>query len=63
MLSLPLFAFMPGQVRQGFVGLSSRGTGRPYTILALNLLTQLVCVSGVNQLSSVSKQFTSIHTV
>jgi UDP-xylose/UDP-N-acetylglucosamine transporter B4 len=52
MLSLPLFAFMPGHVRQGFVGLSSRGTGRPYTILALNLLSQLVCVSGVNQLSS-----------
>jgi len=54
MLSLPLFAFMPGHVRQGFVGLSSsRGTGRrPYTVLALNLLAQLVCVSGVNQLSS-----------
>ena len=25
----------------------------PYTILALNLLTQLICVAGVNQLSSV----------
>ncbi|KAI9464542.1 UAA transporter [Lactarius psammicola] len=52
MLSLPLFVFMPGHVRQGFVGLSSRKTGRPYTMLALNLLSQLVCVSGVNQLSS-----------
>ncbi|KAI9440463.1 UAA transporter [Lactarius indigo] len=52
MLSLPLFAFMPGHVRQGFASLSSRKTGRPYTMLALNLLTQLVCVSGVNQLSS-----------
>jgi hypothetical protein len=49
---------MPGHVRQGFVGLSTRHrttTGdRPYTMLALNLLSQLVCVSGVNQLSSVS---------
>lgn len=52
MLSLPLFAFMPSHVRRGFVGLSSRGTGRSYTMLALNLLSQLVCVSGVNQLSS-----------
>ncbi|KAH9066585.1 UAA transporter [Lactarius vividus] len=51
-LSLPLFAFMPGHVRRGFVGLSSRTTGRPYTMLAFNLLSQLVCVSGVNQLSS-----------
>src|ERR1700761_1643616 len=59
MLSLPLFAFMPGHVRQGFVGLSTRRrtTGyHPYTMLALNLLSQLVCVSGVNQLSSVSKK-------
>ena len=34
---------------------SKMGKGiHPYTILALNLITQLVCVSGVNQLSSVS---------
>jgi len=26
---------------------------RPYMILALNLLSQLICVAGVNQLSSV----------
>ena len=57
MLSLPLFVFMPGQVRHGFVGLSNHGTRRrPYTILTLNLLSQLVCVSGVNQLSSVSNK-------
>jgi len=32
---------------------SETGTGiHPYTILALNLITQLICVSGVNQLSS-----------
>jgi UDP-xylose/UDP-N-acetylglucosamine transporter B4 len=57
MLSLPLFAFMPSHVRRGFVGLSNRGTGRSYTMLALNLLSQLVCVSGVNQLSSVRNTY------
>jgi len=38
------------------MGLTSKtGTGiHPYMILALNLITQLICVSGVNQLSSVS---------
>ena len=48
-----MFLFMPGHVRQGFVGLSNRGTARSYTMLGLNLLSQLVCVSAVNQLSSV----------
>lgn len=48
-----MFLFMPSHVRQGFVGLSNRGTARSYTMLGLNLLSQLVCVSGVNQLSSV----------
>jgi len=66
MLSLPMFAFMPRSVRRGFVGLSRpksqwQGHGsaltisssiHPYTILAINMLTQLICVSGVNQLSS-----------
>jgi len=57
MLSLPMFTLMPGSVHRGFVGLgrpSARdGTSsRAYVILALNLLTQLICVSGVNQLSS-----------
>ena len=60
-----MFAFMPKSVRRGFVGLSppkphgdtaavfdSRGI-RPYAILGLNLVSQLICVSGVNQLSSV----------
>jgi hypothetical protein len=44
---------------------SKMGTGiHPYTILALNLITQLVCVSGVNQLSSVSQSspVTFAHT-
>jgi hypothetical protein len=30
---------------------------RPYTMLALNLLSQLICVAGVNQLSSVGTFF------
>jgi hypothetical protein len=30
---------------------------RPYTMLALNLLSQLICVAGVNQLSSVRAFF------
>jgi hypothetical protein len=69
MLSLPMFAIMPRSVQRGFVGLNrsstesygggggggvSSSTIRPYTILALNLVSQLVCVAGVNQLSSVS---------
>jgi UDP-xylose/UDP-N-acetylglucosamine transporter B4 len=71
MLSLPMFAFMPGSVRRGFVGLGRRSRPtraswmgssiHPYTMLALNLLTQLVCVSGVNQLSSVSKPLFSTN--
>ena len=69
MLSLPMFAIMPESVRRGFVGLSrpkAYGSGgalagassiRPYAMLALNLLTQLICVAGVNQLSSVCTFF------
>ncbi|KAI9508186.1 UAA transporter [Russula earlei] len=58
LLSLPMFAFMPRSVHRGFAGLSDpkrRMTGlgiHPYAILALNMLSQLICVSGVNQLSS-----------
>jgi hypothetical protein len=62
MLSLPMFAFMPRSVHQGFVGLNRpKGQGgtssRAYMVLALNILTQLICVSGVNQLSSVRIPF------
>jgi hypothetical protein len=64
MLSLPIFVFMPRGVQRGFVGLNrpaksnggvlTSSTGiHPYTMLALNLISQLICVSGVNQLSSV----------
>jgi hypothetical protein len=69
-----MFAIMPRSVRRGFVGLSRpKGYGsssaltgassiRPYTMLALNLLTQLICVAGVNQLSSVCTFFFWILT-
>jgi hypothetical protein len=33
---------------------------KPYTMLALNLLSQLICVAGVNQLSSVRTFFFSL---
>jgi hypothetical protein len=66
MLSLPIFAFMPSSVYQGFVGLnSSNGYGstskRAYMVLALNLITQLICVSGVNKLSSVRLIFLNVQ--
>lgn len=35
----------------------------PYVILAANLLSQLVCVSGVNQLSSVRRHFWIVSLV
>ena len=81
MLSLPMFAFMPRSVQRGFVGLgrptkslwpgsagvtSSKGMSvHPYAILAFNLVSQLICVSGVNQLSSVRFtifDFSTLHT-
>jgi hypothetical protein len=62
-----MFAIMPRSVQRGFVGLSRSSTKssyggtspsiRPYTMLALNLVSQLICVAGVNQLSSVSTLF------
>ena len=33
---------------------------KPYTMLALNLISQLICVAGVNQLSSVRTFFFSL---
>ncbi|KAI0047239.1 UAA transporter [Auriscalpium vulgare] len=56
-LSLPLFLFMIPQVKNGLGSLSTHADPShhlpiPYVILALNLLSQLICVSGVNQLSS-----------
>ncbi|TDL23583.1 UAA transporter [Rickenella mellea] len=57
LLSLPIFLFVIPDIIQGFSLLensSDRLSGVPisYLILGLNLVTQLVCVSGVNQLTS-----------
>ena len=58
-LSLPFFAFLGRDIKQGFSSLSSAqsttSTVTSFMILAANLITQLVCVSGVNSLTSVSE--------
>ncbi|KAE9406880.1 UAA transporter [Gymnopus androsaceus JB14] len=57
-LSLPVFLFLAQDVRQGLASLnhpSDTSSGSALTswlILAGNLITQLVCVSGVNRLTS-----------
>ncbi|KAI0641886.1 UAA transporter [Trametes meyenii] len=65
-LSLPIFLFFIPDLKRGFFGLADPTTlspeslqrfGRfsaliPYAILGANMLTQLACVSGVNQLTS-----------
>ncbi|KAA1470342.1 UAA transporter [Dentipellis sp. KUC8613] len=54
-LSLPAFLFLVPQVKYGLNSLSEASNGdvssRPYLLVG-NLLSQLVCVSGVNQLTS-----------
>ena len=56
-LSLPFFAFLGRDIKQGLSSLSSpqstTSTVTSFMILAGNLITQLVCVSGVNRLTSV----------
>ena len=56
-LSLPFFAFLGRDIKQGFSSLSrpqsTTSTATSIIILAGNLITQLVCVSGVNRLTSV----------
>jgi len=57
LLSLPIFIFFRSDVIQGFKDLSATGSTEspvslPYMFLAMNLLTQVVCVSGVNKLTS-----------
>lgn len=54
-LSLPIFLFLVQDVRQGLASLSEpteTSAGTPWLILAGNLVTQLICVSGVNRLTS-----------
>lgn len=63
-LSLPIFLLLAKDVKQGLQSLalvtpSSTPLLGPYTYLAINLLSQLVCVSGVNKLSS---QVSSVST-
>ncbi|CCM02549.1 uncharacterized protein FIBRA_04652 [Fibroporia radiculosa] len=67
LLSLPIFVFLIPDIRHGFQSLSSHTapvvptpisvtslltTYAPYFVLAANLITQLMCVSAVNQLTS-----------
>ncbi|KAF9463007.1 UAA transporter [Collybia nuda] len=62
-LSLPIFLFLIPDVRQGFSSLSDATSTSPaivsYLILGGNLISQLICVSGVNRLSS---QVSSVST-
>ncbi|KAJ7808859.1 UAA transporter [Mycena olivaceomarginata] len=62
-LSLPVFLFLARDVRQGLGSLSdsTKGTSAmaSWLILGINLCSQLVCVSGVNKLSS---QVSSVST-
>ncbi|PPQ81271.1 hypothetical protein CVT25_015055 [Psilocybe cyanescens] len=62
-LSLPIFLFLARDIQQGITSLYDRSsktsTIQSIAILAGNLLTQLICVSGVNRLSS---QVSSVST-
>jgi len=62
-LSLPVFLFLGGDIKQGITSLvdpaSTSSTLKSFTILLGNLVTQLMCVSGVNRLSS---QVSSVST-
>ncbi|KAK0188244.1 UAA transporter [Armillaria mellea] len=55
-LSLPIFLFLVQDVKQGLASLSgsteASAAGMAWLILAGNLVTQLICVSGVNRLTS-----------
>ncbi|KAF8967095.1 UAA transporter [Flammula alnicola] len=62
-LSLPIFIFLGGDIKQGLTSLSNplstSATVKSFAILLGNLVTQLMCVSGVNRLSS---QVSSVST-
>jgi len=54
-LSLPIFVFLYKDVKEGITSLSLSNPGSfatPFIILAGNLVSQLVCVSGVNRLNT-----------
>ncbi|KAF9653316.1 UAA transporter [Thelephora ganbajun] len=56
LLSLPIFIFLRNDVIQGFKSLSAGSNGYPvslpYIFLVMNLLTQVICISGVNKSTS-----------
>ncbi|KAJ3568372.1 hypothetical protein NP233_g5758 [Leucocoprinus birnbaumii] len=61
-LSLPVFIFLGSDINQGLRSLSHASTNSawvPYVIFAGNLVSQLICTSGVNRLSS---QVSSVST-
>jgi len=62
-LALPMFIFLSSDIKQGISSLShnpsSSSTFISFLILGGNLVSQLVCVSGVNRLSS---QVSSVST-
>jgi len=60
-LSLPVFLFLIPDVKRGFESLSEIPSETTYAwvVLAGNLVTQLICVSGVNRLSSASPALSS----
>ncbi|KAJ7600470.1 UAA transporter [Mycena floridula] len=54
-LSLPIFLFLTSDIKQGISSLSNSSDSSPlvtWLILGSNLVSQLVCVSGVNRLTS-----------
>jgi UDP-xylose/UDP-N-acetylglucosamine transporter B4 len=59
-LSLPVFAFLLNDIKLGISRLSSTSSGAPFAfpfiVLLCNVITQLICVSGVNKLSAVGLQ-------
>jgi UDP-xylose/UDP-N-acetylglucosamine transporter B4 len=52
-LSLPVFMFLIPDIKQGLSSLSTTSSYTSYLIMATNLVSQLVCVSSVNRLTSV----------
>ena len=62
-LSLPVFLFLGGDIKQGITSLinptSTSSTLKAFIILLGNLVTQLICVSGVNRLTSVRQSLFS----
>ena len=57
-LSLPIYTFLASDIKQGIQSLSKAPSLHPYgpyIVMTGNMVTQLICVSGVNRLTSVCK--------